>query len=75
MDPKDGRGLDSNLAGKMCQLVLLCQIRLTEAWAEAPGKEGPRVSVCIGGHLQKHLPLMLHNRHDGEEMRASSGAG
>lgn len=30
----------------------------------------PRVS---GGHLQKHLLLMFHNRHDGDEMRASPG--
>lgn len=30
----------------------------------------PRASE---GHLQKHLLLMFHNRHDGDEMRASPG--
>lgn len=26
-----------------------------------------------GGHLQKHLLLMLHNRHDGDKVGAGSG--
>lgn len=75
MDPKDSRGLDSSLAGKMCQLVSVCQICLTEAWREAPEKEVLYAMCASGGHLQKHLLLMLHNRHDGDEMRAGPGTG
>lgn len=42
-------GPDSNLAGKMCQLVSVCQICLIEAWIEAAEEEALPVPACIWG--------------------------